>query len=137
MTGLELICLALTVHFEARSEPTRGQIAVAQTVMARVESSRFLNSVCEVVHAGGEGLNNCHFSFYCDGLPETPDDEEKNQDGRNAWDESLFIANLVGNEGARIPQLEGVTHYHTTAVNPWWTEDMTHVSTIGNHEFWR
>ncbi len=128
MIGPELICLALAVFYEARSEPTRGQIAVANIVMNRVESDRYPNSPCEVVQQGQPGLNRCQFSYYCDGLPEEPDDGQ-------AWDFALFVAGLVGIENARIPQLDGVLHYHTIQVNPWWSRKMIEITTIGNHVF--
>ena len=44
-----LACVALAVYFEARGEPVAGQLAVANVVMNRVESSRYPNTPCEVV----------------------------------------------------------------------------------------
>jgi len=130
VTGLELICLALNIYYEARSEPPYGQLAVGQVVMQRVESSRHPDSVCEVVYQGGEALWKCHFSWYCDGLSDQPRDEE-------AWENAKYMAEIVAS-GARIEALYGVLHYHSNEIPPpWWTVEMTHVSTIGNHEFWR
>ncbi|MEN3377818.1 MAG: hypothetical protein V7604_3173, partial [Hyphomicrobiales bacterium] len=43
-------CLANAVYFEARSEPVRGQIAVAQVVMNRAFSGYYPNDVCGVVY---------------------------------------------------------------------------------------
>ena len=43
-------CLANAVYFEARGEPVRGQIAVAQVVMNRVFSPFYPNDVCGVVY---------------------------------------------------------------------------------------
>ena len=34
---IEIACLALAIYFEARSEPIHGRIAVAETVLNRVE----------------------------------------------------------------------------------------------------
>ena len=44
-----LACLAMAIYFEARGEPTVGQIAVAHVIMNRVESDDFPNTVCGVV----------------------------------------------------------------------------------------
>ena len=44
-----LACVALAMYFEARGEPVAGQLAVANVVMNRVESSRYPNTPCEVV----------------------------------------------------------------------------------------
>jgi len=130
MTGLELICLALNIYYEARSEPPYGQLAVGQVVMQRVESPRHPDSVCEVVYQGGEALWKCHFSWYCDSKSDIPRDKQ-------AWQDALYMAEIVAN-GARIEALEGVLHYHSNEIQPpWWTASMTHISTIGNHEFWK
>lgn len=43
-------CLARTIWFEARDQPVAGQVAVAVTVMNRVHSSGYPNTVCEVVN---------------------------------------------------------------------------------------
>lgn len=42
-----LMCLALTIYFEARGEPEIGQYAVAEVVINRAEHSKL--TVCEVV----------------------------------------------------------------------------------------
>ena len=98
--------------------------------MQRVESNKHPDSVCEVVYQGGETLYKCHFSWYCDGLSDKPLDLE-------AWEDAKYMAEIVAS-GGRIEALSGVYHYHSNEIPPpWWTEGMTHVSTIGNHEFWR
>src|SRR5262249_45834810 len=43
-------CLTNAIYFEARGEPVRGQIAVAQVVMNRVFSGYYPDSVCGVVY---------------------------------------------------------------------------------------
>lgn len=131
MSFAELACLALTVYFESRNQPERGQIAVAVVVMNRVDSWRFPNTVCEVVQqAKKPGLNNCQFSYYCDGLEEIATDEE-------ALNQSMWVAILVGAEKATIPQLEGVLHYGNPKTGRlWWNYRMTLVTTIGDHEFY-
>ena len=42
-------CLAKNIYFEARNQSTAGQIAVSHVVMNRVKSSRYPNTICEVV----------------------------------------------------------------------------------------
>mgnify|MGYP003316608280 CR=1 FL=1 len=80
MMAEALMCLALNVYFEARSENMASQIAVSLVVMNRVEDHRFPNTVCEVVKQGltykwKPSLpikNRCQFSWYCDGKPDKP-----------------------------------------------------------------
>lgn len=125
-----MLCLALTVYFEARNQPERGQIAVAVVVINRVESKRYPDTVCEVVQQSTKpGLNHCQFSYYCDGLKEITSDEK-------AMNKALWVATLVGEEGARIPQLEGVMHYHSVGVDPYWNRSMELITTIGEHKFY-
>ena len=61
-------CLADAIYFEARGEPVRGQIAVAQVVMNRVFSRYYPNSVCGVVYQNWN-RRACQFSFACDRIP--------------------------------------------------------------------
>lgn len=47
-------CLATTIYLEARSEPTLGQMAVAEVAMRRWHSGRWGDTVCAVVNAKGQ-----------------------------------------------------------------------------------
>jgi spore germination cell wall hydrolase CwlJ-like protein len=128
------LCLALAVYYEARSEPIRAQIAVAQVIMQRVESERYPNDVCEVVKEGEYWPNGvpirhkCQFSFWCDGEGETMRD-------RIARRRARAVASLVAS-GFRIPELTFSLHYHATYANPFWASKMRPVATIGNHIFY-
>ena len=48
------VCLASTIYLEARSEPARGQMAVAEVALRRRESGRWGDAVCSVVEAPGQ-----------------------------------------------------------------------------------
>ena len=63
----ELDCLTQAVYFEARGETPRGQAAVAQVVMNRVNHPAFPKTVCGVVYQGAARSTGCQFSFACDG----------------------------------------------------------------------
>src|SRR6185312_988713 len=60
-------CLADAIYFEARGEPIRGQMAVAQVVMNRVFSGRYPNNVCGVVYQNANRHLACQFTFACEG----------------------------------------------------------------------
>ena len=67
MISAALMCLALNVYHEARSEPLQGQAAVAHVVLNRVASGRWPDDVCSVVHQGYEkGRFKCQFTWYCE-----------------------------------------------------------------------
>ncbi len=123
-----IVCLALTVYFEARNEPVAGQVAVAQVVLNRVDSPEYPSTVCDVVTQGGEIRTDCQFSFYCDGASDTPFNE-------TAWRASLLVASAVL-AGSGHVELQGALNYHATYVSPWWAPKLRRVATIGYHTFY-
>ena len=145
--GIEVNCLAKNIYFEARDQPTKGQIAVALVTINRVNSKRFPNTICRVIHqanrykSGKLKRNMCQFSWYCDGASDIPRE-------RLAWKISLLIARaMLKQPGVHITQdgepwviedfLNGAKHYHRIDVNPYWNRKMLKVVTIGDHIFWK
>ena len=108
-----LVCLALAVYYEARSEPLPGQVAVAEVVLNRVEHSAYPSTICEVVQEGGTVRNRCQFSYWCDGKPESPLDYR-------AWRLARVVAKLTYN-GVVSADIGNSMHYHTTYVSPYWS----------------
>ncbi len=132
-----LACLAMAIYFEARGEPTVGQIAVAHVIMNRVESDDFPNTVCGVVTQGKTYTSNpempvrhkCQFSFYCDGKSDTPTD-----DNALFWAES--IAWGVYHQQIHDPT-NGAVYYHADYVNPKWASVKRPVRKIAKHIFYK
>ena len=135
-------CLALNIYHEARSESLAGQYAVADVVLNRVDSKRYPNTVCEVVFQANYSewwlenhnkevpiLNQCQFSWYCDGKPDDPMETD-------AWQRSAYIAISILKDGRFRGITEGATHYHTQYVNPFWNANMLLIGTIGDHIFY-
>ena len=120
------LCLSLTIYYEARGEDIFGQLAVAQVVMNRVESSRYPNDTCEVV------TQRKQFS-YLNGtkVEHLVQDVSEYQ----AWRVAQSVANSFL-QGHRISL--DATHYHTTEVQPYWSThpSMRRIKTIGNHVFY-
>ncbi len=122
-SGEEWSCLTEALYFEARGEPLKGQVAVAEVILNRVDSPRYPDTVCGVVN------QSCQFSYTCDGLPETMHEADAEaQVGKVA---SLML------EGAPRDLTEGATHYHTVAVNPRWASAFPMTTQIGVHRFYR
>ena len=120
-------CLAMAVYFEARGEHPDAQLAVAEVVMNRVVDPRFAGDVCSVVKEDwGPAAHDCQFSFYCDGLPEEPNDTV-------AWATARDIAQRAL-DGDVLGH--GATHYHAVSVHPWWADTLEPVGMIGNHIFY-
>ena len=133
-----LMCLAMNVYHEARSEPVAGQIAVAQVVINRVNDKRFPNTVCEVVKEGSTDSNGipkkhlCQFSWYCDGADDDPNLESQ------PWKDSLVVAKSVL-DGITVEIVGKATHYHATSVLPYWAKNNKYkrVAKIDKHIFYR
>ena len=125
--GRQRYCMAAAVYYEARGESRNGQLAVAQVVMNRVDSSRYPNTVCGVVFQGKDKRNRCQFSFACDGKPERP------RPGK-AWNQALDIAKRF-EAGERYAKVAEATHYHADYVRPRWSRSMRRISKIGRHIF--
>ena len=130
MISAALMCLALNVYHEARSEPLQGQAAVAHVVLNRVASGRWPDDVCSVIHQGYEkGRFRCQFTWYCDGKPDEPTEIL-------AWAKSVLVANQVLT-GVVPDVTNGATHYHARYVNPYWSASLTKTVTYGSHLFYR
>lgn len=125
----ELDCLSEAVYYEARSEDTIGQMAVAEVVMNRVRDPRFPKTVCAVVYQGHYRDTGCQFTFTCDGsLGSKPKGV--------AWDRARAVA-LHVLLGLAKPVTNKATHYHTDYVNPYWKAGMVETEVIGTHIFYR
>ncbi len=122
-------CMAEAIYYEARSESSWGQMAVAEVVMNRVKDYRYPDSVCEVVYQGSERRTGCQFSFTCDGSMNSP------PQGR-LWQKSQIVANHVLMD-LNKPRTRGATHYHATYVDPVWNSGLIKTNHIGEHIFYR
>ena len=130
-----LVCTAIAVYFEARGEPSEGQLAVAHVIQNRIEDARYPDNACAVVKQGyywqGHPIRDkCQFSFWCDGKS---DDPESN----TSWDESVYLSLLIYSEELTIDVTEGALWYHATYVSPSWAEHYEKTVRINEHIFYR
>ena len=140
----ELECLAKNVYFEAGNQSTAGRIAVANVTINRVNSDKFPNTICEVVHQGQYRkswkdenvlvpvLNKCQFSWWCDGKADNPYEGD-------AWDESQLIALRAYTEwldNKTLDITDGSMYYHADYVTPYWAKHMIRTVKIGTHIFY-
>jgi N-acetylmuramoyl-L-alanine amidase len=130
MLSAALMCLALNVYHEARSEPVVGQYAVAHVTINRVQSNKWPNDVCKVVKQGyHKGRHRCQFSWYCDGKSDKPYEEL-------AWAKSLIVADNVLS-GKILDITYGATHYHARYVRPYWSKKLLKTVAYGSHKFYK
>lgn len=122
-------CLAEAVYFESRSEPERGQRAVAQVVLNRVKSRLYPGSICGVIYQNAHRRNSCQFSYACDGQPERVSDLP-------AWRKAKRIAEDALFGRAYLKDVGNATHYHADYVWPDWRGEMRLRQKIGLHIFY-
>lgn len=120
-------CLTKALYFESRGESLKGQFAVAEVILNRVDSPRYPSTVCDVVEQGGRG--GCQFSYHCDGARDVMRDPE-------AVDTAGRIARLML-DGAPRQLTFGATHFHTRSVNPRWSSVYEQTAAIGAHLFYK
>jgi spore germination cell wall hydrolase CwlJ-like protein len=127
--GDQFSCLAKALYFEARGESVKGQFAVAEVILNRVDSHRYPNSVCGVVNQGSHRRSGCQFSYTCDGRADRIREKA-------AYSQVAKIAKLML-DGAPRALTSGATHFHTTQVNPRWARRFPRTAKIGSHLFYR
>lgn len=124
-------CLAEAIYFEARGEPVRGQIAVAQVVLNRAFSGFYPNTVCGVVYQNKHRWLACQFSFACDGSM------RKGIRETELWTRAQKIAKEMLDGRLWLPEVGKSTHYHAYWVRPSWVREMKRLYKFGVHTFYR
>lgn len=115
-------CMAEALYHEARGEGTRGQQAVAEVILNRVESRQFPSSVCGVINQPSQ------FSYTIGGT--------KPIRNKAAYLRARNIAEAALS-GAPRDLTGGATYFHTPAVRPSWSHRFHRTVQIGRHIFYR
>lgn len=124
-----LDCLSSAVYYEAGSQDSDGQRAVAQVVLNRVRHPAFPASVCGVVYQGSTRTTGCQFTFTCDGsLQRRP--------SADGWARARKIAEAAL-AGYVFKPVGYATHYHADYVVPYWASSLAKNAVIGAHIFYR
>lgn len=123
-------CLARAIYFEARNQPYRGQVAVAQVVMNRVLSGIYPRDVCGVIYQNANHHLACQFTFACDGKPDIITE-------RRPWYRAERIARKTLDGKLYVQAVGTATHYHATYVHPYWVREMRRYAREGIHLFYR
>lgn len=116
----DLECLSEALYFEARGEGAKGQRAVAEVILNRVDHPRFPKTVCGVVNQRGQFTYNKNARI-----------REK---GTYARVQKVAMAAL---SGAPRTLTKGATYFHTPAVRPSWSRRFERTVRIGAHIFYR
>jgi spore germination cell wall hydrolase CwlJ-like protein len=125
--GAQWECLSKAIYFEARGETLRGQFAVAEVILNRVDSQDYPSTICGVVQQRGGG--GCQFSYVCDGRADRMRDPEA------MWRAERIAAAMMN--GAPRALTMGATHFHTRQVRPGWARRFPQTAAIGAHLFYK
>ncbi len=123
----QIQCLAMNAYYEARSDNRRSMIAVSQVVMNR--ASILETDPCEVVYE--RNRRGCQFSWTCNPQKSKRWEEES---FRRAMDAAYDVYH-----GKARDIVNGATHYHTTAIKPFWSRSkkFVKVDRIGSHVYYK
>lgn len=122
-------CLTAAIYYEAATEPTDGQRAVAQVVLNRARHPAYPSTVCGVVFQGAQRITGCQFTFSCDGsLRRAP--------MASYWQRARQVAEAALSGYVYAP-VGWATHYHTNWVVPYWASSLTKLGNVGTHIFYR
>ena len=144
----ELECMQNNIFFEARNQNRTAQLSVGWVTINRVMSRKYPNTVCSVVYQGkhnAKGLPykyKCKFSWYCDGLSDTPNLTNKLEE--RAWEVAHEVATTLikscvyGINPEQCPDdpSEGALYYHSISVDPYWRSSMVQTAQVGDHIFY-
>ena len=123
------LCLSTTVYLEARDQTVRGQQAVAEVALRRLDSGLWGDSMCDVVTARKQ---------FAPGIV-APGTRLRNPE---AWAASIDVAlgaeqNWALPPGERQEIVPGASHFMAHAIaSPSW-RNAYQVATIGDHTFLR
>ena len=111
--GITIACLAQNIYFEARDQPTAGQVAVATVVLNRVHDPRWPDTVCGVIREGPTYNWKTTYPIK---------------------DRCQFIVAYYS-YGLSVNIVDGATFYHSSYVDPAWNRE--YVITIEDHIFYK
>jgi len=118
----ETLCMAKVVHHEAGNQSRDGQLAVAQTIVNRVESGRFADSVCGVVHQRNQYFDTTRYH---------PDRDSAQ------WQTAVAVAfeALSGKAHTVVP---GALFFRAAYAAPTnFFKNRTRIAALGDHVFYR
>ena len=127
--GKEWKCLADALYFEARGEQIEGQVAVADVIINRKNSSQFPDTICGVVSEGAHKRHACQFSYNCDGKLELIYDKK-------TYRRIVKLSSMILN-GAFSDVTNGATFFHASEVSPSWSKKFKKTRKIGRHIFYK
>ena len=123
-----ITCLARTIYWEARSAGVADMEAIANVVMNRLGHEGFPSTICEIVKQG-QKQRTCQFSWWCDGLPDTAQDEK-----------SYAVAKEIARKALNrelVDVTRGALYFRGKGSSPAWAKKYMRTATVGSHVFYK
>ena len=123
-----ITCLARSIYWEAKGKDSIDMEAVANVVMNRLGHEGFPDTVCGVVKQGSE-TGSCQFSWWCDGRPDSVQEEVP-------YALAKEIARKALNK--QLPdRTHGALYFHDRTVKPGWAREYIRTADIGLFRFYK
>ena len=123
-----ITCLARSIYWEAKGKDSADMEAVANVVMNRLGHEGFPDTVCAVVKQGSE-TKSCQFSWWCDGRPDTAQEETQ-------YALAKEIARKALNK--QLPdRTGGAMYFHDRTVKPVWAKEYIKTAETGMFQFYK
>ncbi|VVN92775.1 cell wall hydrolase [Pseudomonas fluorescens] len=123
-----ITCLARSIYWEAKGKNSADMKAVANVVMNRLGHEGFPDTVCGVVKQGSE-TKSCQFSWWCDGRPDSVQEEVP-------YALAKEIARKALNK--QLPdRTRGALYFHDRTVKPGWAREYIRTADIGLFRFYK
>ncbi|MHA6139041.1 cell wall hydrolase [Pseudomonas mohnii] len=123
-----ITCLARSIYWEAKGKDSTDMEAVANVVMNRLGHEGFPDTVCAVVKQGSE-TKSCQFSWWCDGKPDSAQEEAPYAIAKE-------IARKALNK--QLPDhTGGALYFHDRTVKPDWADKYVKTAEIGLFRFYK
>ena len=123
-----ITCLARTIYWEAKGQAVDQMEAVANVVMNRLQTDDFPRSVCDVVKQGSE-TGSCQFSWWCDGRPDSVQEEVP-------YTQAKEVARRALN-GQLKDHTDGALFFHNRNVSPSWAKTFKRTHRAGDFLFYK
>jgi N-acetylmuramoyl-L-alanine amidase len=123
----ELYCLALNIYFEARGESIKGQFAVADVTLNRVEANDWPDNICDVVYQRRQ------FSW----THQVRNPQDPRIAEREAWHDAQLFAVEIARWEIMRGVTDGATYFHASYARPNWRHSFEKTTRIGTHLFYR
>ena len=124
--------VASCMVLEAACDGAEGMQAVLNVILTRADG--YLHRL--VGQTVKHGAFSCMSSVWRTSSPDYSPLIRRAQEHGETYEKALQLI-AVMEQGLLWDNTYGATHYHATTIRPYWVSDMSYITTIGGHHFYR